>query len=96
MITLQEEIKIANQQIIKFESYTLKKERDGSVSSRIRFYIYNETGDQIRPITIDLSGQEHNDFWDAFSTGSSIYELLANKNGWNFTASQEVENEFIN
>jgi len=96
MIILPQEIKIANSQTIKFEEYSLRKDPEGKLSSEIRFSVFNENGAFIKSIILTLRDQEHNNFWDAFNSGSDIYKILAEKNSLNFAPSQEAEDEFIN
>lgn len=96
MIEINKQVILANKQIITFNEYTLRVDMEGKLESRIVFMIKSESGQLIRPIAIHLNGEEHNEFWKNFNDGSYLYKILAQREGVEFTASEEVENSFLN
>lgn len=96
MIQIDQQVVLANKQIISFDEYNLRVGHEGELESTIRFMVKNENGNLIRPITFNLRGEEHNEFWKNFNDGCYLYSLLAQREGLTFTSSEEVENSFLN
>lgn len=96
MIQINQPVILANKQVISFDEYRLSKDFEGRMQSEIRFLVRGDDGKLIRPIMIVLQGDAHNNFWNSFNTGASLYELLAQKEGLTFSSDSETEKEFVN
>lgn len=96
MLEINKQVILANKQVITFSEYTLRANHEGKLESRIVFLVKSESGQFIRPISIDLQGEGHNEFWKNFNDGCYLYKILAQKEGAEFTPSQEVEDSFLN
>ena len=96
MIEIDQQVVLATKQIVSFDEYRLSKDHEGKLQSEIRFLVRGESDQLIRPISLRLTGEEHNTFWNAFNTGGDLYALLAEREGMAFTADAETEKEFVN
>lgn len=95
MINIQEQIKI-EQITYSIGSVNLIKTRDRGWIAELMFEKFDSNNNLIGTKIISKTGQDYNEFWNNFNSGSYLMELLIQEEKLNIKLSSDLENEFIN
>jgi len=85
-------------QSYQFAGLTINKQGT-ALSAQVVFLVLDPTGKQIDTYTLSFTGKDYNTFWNAFNTGTFIYQELAKALGLpnsQIPGAKTHETEFVN
>ena len=100
MIEINQPIILANRQIIKFDSIEISRRKavplyNEGLTAILKFEVCDENGKHIEMKTFIYRGNDFNEFWNSFNTGTFLYEELKRNANLDIIVS-DSEAEFLN
>ena len=95
-IELNEPKIIATTQKIVFKGLHINRDSADKLNATVTFEILDENGKQVSHEFLNYSGEEFNQFWNDFNSGTFLYQNLAIKKSLNPLENNSMEDDFVN
>lgn len=95
-IELNEPKIIATTQKIVFQSILIHRDTAGQLNAQVTFNVLDENGNLVSNEQLRYSGEEFNQFWSDFNSGTYLYQTLAQQKSINPPENNSMEDDFIN
>jgi hypothetical protein len=96
MVTINEQIILANEQRYEFSRLVISRQSDNSLVGEVLFNIRNENNDVVKTASYRLAGEEFNTWWANFNNGTYLFQYLFTKLQKDVTLNESVEASFVN